>query len=143
MLFIDVESARTDHKRRRFDRWLRGALIGVVSAVALLGCSDGESVASGVSVEATAARAQSSPVSVAVQESPAPQSGSIWTARAPLLDPNSETAVAQLDGRIYVIGGYPSTRVYVNTVQVYDVQSDQWSYTTPCPSRCITRWRRG
>ena len=43
--------------------------------------------------------------------------GSIWTERAPLPATNSEIAVAELDGRIYVIGGYPATRVYVDTVE--------------------------
>jgi N-acetylneuraminic acid mutarotase len=58
---------------------------------------------------------------------------SIWVQRAPLLDPNSEMAVAQLDGTIYVRGGYPSTRVYVDTVQVYDAQADRWQYGVPLP----------
>jgi N-acetylneuraminic acid mutarotase len=61
------------------------------------------------------------------------QPGSIWIERAPLLDPNSEFAVAQIDGTIYVMGGYPSTRVYVNTVQVYDAQADRWEYGVPLP----------
>lgn len=59
------------------------------------------------------------------------QPSSIWVERAPLLDPNSEIAVAQIDSTIYVIGGYPSTRVYVNTVQVYDAQTDRWQYGAP------------
>jgi N-acetylneuraminic acid mutarotase len=57
-----------------------------------------------------------------------------WGMRAPLLRPNSEMAVAYLDGKIYVIGGYPSTRVSVNTVQVYNVASDTWRLTTPYPT---------
>ena len=36
---------------------------------------------------------------------------SIWSTRAPLPERNSEIAVAGLDGRIYVLGGYPSSRV--------------------------------
>ncbi len=56
-----------------------------------------------------------------------------WGERAELLEANSETAVTHLDGKIYVIGGYPSTRVTVDTVQVYDVASDAWSLTTPVP----------
>src|SRR5687768_7726826 len=58
---------------------------------------------------------------------------SIWVERAPLLDSNSEFAVAQIDSAIYVMGGYPSTRVYVNTVQVYDGQTDRWQYGAPLP----------
>ncbi|MGD9892525.1 MAG: Kelch repeat-containing protein [Dehalococcoidia bacterium] len=127
------EFGQSNHSRQGFDRWVRTVLLGVVSVVVLLGCSDGESTASTVAVEETVSPPPSSAASAVPEVSPAPQSGSIWATRAPLLDPNSETAVAQLDGRIYVIGGYPSTRVYVNTVQVYDAQTDQWSYTTPVP----------
>jgi N-acetylneuraminic acid mutarotase len=60
-------------------------------------------------------------------------SDSIWTGFAPLLDSNSEIAVAALNGRIYVMGGYPASRVYVNTVEVYDPTTDSWSYSTPLP----------
>ena len=56
---------------------------------------------------------------------------SIWVQRAPLLEPNSEIAVAELDGKICVMGGDPATRVYVDTVQVYDAQADRWEYDLP------------
>lgn len=71
---------------------------------------------------------------VAATSGARPQSpASIWVERAPLLAPNSETAVAELDGRIYVIGGYPSTRVYVDTMQIYDSRTDSWEYGPPVP----------
>ena len=57
--------------------------------------------------------------------------GGTWTTRAPLLEANSEMAVAELAGRIYVFGGYPSSRQTVNTVQIYDSGSDSWSYGEP------------
>jgi N-acetylneuraminic acid mutarotase len=50
-----------------------------------------------------------------------------------LLEPNSELAVAELDGKIYALGGYPATRVYVATVQVYDARADRWAYGPPLP----------
>lgn len=56
-----------------------------------------------------------------------------WSTRAPLLEANSEMAVAELAGKIYVIGGYPSTRKTVNAVQVYDPRTDRWELTTPLP----------
>ncbi len=58
---------------------------------------------------------------------------SSWSTRAPLLEPNSETAVAELDGKIYVIGGYPSTRITVATIQVYDSRTDRREYAAPLP----------
>jgi hypothetical protein len=42
-----------------------------------------------------------------------------WGERAEMLEPNSEFAVAELERRIYVLGGYPADRVTVRTVQVY------------------------
>ena len=62
-----------------------------------------------------------------------PDSTGVWSTRAQLLEPNSEMSVAQLDDKIYVIGGYPSTRVSVTTVQVYDAKTDSWTLTTPLP----------
>ncbi len=56
-----------------------------------------------------------------------------WADRARLIEANSEMAVAELDGKIYVLGGYPSTRVSVRTVQVYDTSTDTWELTTPLP----------
>jgi N-acetylneuraminic acid mutarotase len=56
-----------------------------------------------------------------------------WSTRRNLLEANSEMGVAELNGKIYVIGGYPASRVTVRTVQVYDPQVDQWYLTTPLP----------
>jgi uncharacterized protein (TIGR03437 family) len=61
-----------------------------------------------------------------------PPSGG-WGRRAELLEGNSEMGVAGMDGKIYVLGGYPSNRVTVATVQVYDTLTDSWSLTAPLP----------
>jgi N-acetylneuraminic acid mutarotase len=85
------------------------------------------------------AQAQGAPGNVSVTQQPVdPAAGSQpapsqWAQRAPLPEPNSEIAVAELDGKIYVIGGYPSTRAIVATVQVYDPATDSWTLTTPLP----------
>ncbi len=50
-----------------------------------------------------------------------------WGERAPLLAPNSEFAVAEVGGRLYILGGYPADRVTVRTVQIYDTAADTWS----------------
>ena len=70
--------------------------------------------------------------SVAVAADPKPVSE--WGKRATLAEANSEMAVAYLDGKIYVVGGYPSTRKSVDTVQAYDVATDKWTLTTPYPT---------
>ena len=62
----------------------------------------------------------------------APAAGT-WGTRPPLLEANSEMAVAELHGKIYVIGGYPSSRISVRTVQVYDPVENSWKLTTPLP----------
>jgi N-acetylneuraminic acid mutarotase len=56
-----------------------------------------------------------------------------WSTRSNLLEANSEMSVAELDGRIYVMGGYPASRVTQRTVQVYDSVQNRWSLTTPLP----------
>ena len=57
-----------------------------------------------------------------------------WSLLAPLPATNSETAVAELDGKIYVIGGYPADRKTVATVQMYDSASDKWQIVAALPA---------
>jgi N-acetylneuraminic acid mutarotase len=61
-----------------------------------------------------------------------PQPGEYGT-RARTLEPNSEMAVAELDGKVYVLGGYPASRVTQNTLQIYDTRTDSWSIGAPAP----------
>ena len=56
-----------------------------------------------------------------------------WGMRAQLLVPLSELALAQSNGKIYMMGGYPSSRVTARTVQVYDIASDTWSLGPELP----------
>ena len=50
-----------------------------------------------------------------------------------MLEPNSEFALAELDGKLYLLGGYPPSRVTVRTVQIYDIASDSWTLGPPLP----------
>src|ERR1043165_6635816 len=50
-----------------------------------------------------------------------------WSGRADLLLPRSEMSIAQKDGRIYAMGGYPGERITSDAVQVYDSATDSWS----------------
>ena len=61
-----------------------------------------------------------------------PVSGA-WGMRAPLLEANSELASAELNGRIYLLGGYPQNRVTARTVQVYDIANDRWEFGPQLP----------
>lgn len=63
----------------------------------------------------------------------APGAHAEWSHRAPMIEPNSEFAVAEADGSLYILGGYPADRVTVATVQIYDVAADRWSLGPPLP----------
>jgi N-acetylneuraminic acid mutarotase len=56
-----------------------------------------------------------------------------WGLRAQLLQPNSEFALAEANGKIYVMGGYPPSRVTARTVQIYDIASDSWTLGPQLP----------
>jgi N-acetylneuraminic acid mutarotase len=58
---------------------------------------------------------------------------SAWTERQPMLLPRSEASVAELNGKIYFMGGYPGARITSDSVQVYDVQTDSWELGPPLP----------
>lgn len=49
-----------------------------------------------------------------------------WGHRAALLAANSEFALTESNGKLYVLGGYPASRQTVRTVQIYDIASDRW-----------------
>ena len=57
---------------------------------------------------------------------PPPPSGGEWGTRAGLIEPLSELAAAEANGKLYLIGGYPASRVTARTVQVYDITTDRW-----------------
>ena len=56
-----------------------------------------------------------------------------WSLLATMPVANSEIAVAELAGKIYVIGGYPWDRKTVATVQMYDSATDKWQIVAPLP----------
>jgi N-acetylneuraminic acid mutarotase len=59
-----------------------------------------------------------------------------WGLRANLLINNSEFALAEANGKLYVLGGYPPQQGPNRTssaVQVYDIASDTWQLGPPLP----------
>ena len=62
-----------------------------------------------------------------------PANAGEWGQRAGLLVANSEFALAEANGRIYVMGGYPASRVTSRTVQVYDIATDSWQLGPELP----------
>ncbi|MGH9674344.1 MAG: hypothetical protein ACRD44_14275, partial [Bryobacteraceae bacterium] len=69
------------------------------------------------------------PVIIAVG---APDAGA-WSTRSQLLEANSEMAVGELAGKVFVLGGYPASRQTQSSVQVYDPAEDRWERTAPMP----------
>jgi N-acetylneuraminic acid mutarotase len=65
---------------------------------------------------------------VAAQSSRGP-----WLPATFMQHERSESAIVALDGRMYVIGGYPGTRIPSNVVQVWDSRTDTWSEGPPVP----------
>ena len=59
--------------------------------------------------------------------------GGQWSSRAPLLEANSELSLAEVNGKIYLLGGYPASRQTARTVQVYDIASDRWEFGPQLP----------
>ena len=63
----------------------------------------------------------------------APTDPGEWGLQAGLLVANSEFALAEASGKLYVLGGYPSSRQSSRTVQVYDIASDRWQLGPQLP----------
>ena len=59
--------------------------------------------------------------------------GGDWDLRADLIESNSELALAEANGKLYLLGGYPASRQTSRTVQVYDIASDSWELGPPLP----------
>ncbi len=56
-----------------------------------------------------------------------------WTNGSKMPTPRSESGVAILEDKIYVVGGEESKIKKSNIVQVYDIKSDKWSSVTSLP----------
>ena len=56
-----------------------------------------------------------------------------WGLRSALLEANSELALAEANGKLYLLGGYPASRQTARTVQVYDIASDRWALGPQLP----------
>jgi len=89
--------------------------------------SDGDTPPPGASSAADQGLAEDAPV-----DPMAPAPGE-YGERAALLAPNSEMAVAEAGGEIYVLGGYPSSRDVQATVQIYTPATNRWRFAAPMP----------
>jgi len=77
-------------------------------------------------------------VSVLLAGPAASHPGENWVSRAPMPQARAEAAVALLDGRIYVIGGWASEGgTDPRVVQVYDIALNRWSAIAPLPKGAL------
>ncbi|KAJ8793923.1 hypothetical protein J1605_000122 [Eschrichtius robustus] len=53
-----------------------------------------------------------------------------WSTVAPLSVPRDAVAVCPLGDKLYVVGGYDG-HTYLNTVESYDAQKDEWKEEVP------------
>jgi hypothetical protein len=63
--------------------------------------------------------------------------GGAWVRLAPMGEPRQETAVAELDGRIYVVGGLAGR---ANANEIYDVSTDTWGLGANLPVDTDHAW---
>jgi N-acetylneuraminic acid mutarotase len=49
------------------------------------------------------------------------------------MEANSELALAEANGKLYLLGGYPASRQTARTVQIYDIASDRWQLGPQLP----------
>src|SRR5687768_1594287 len=63
---------------------------------------------------------------------PTPAGGE-WGTRAGLIENNSEFSLAEANGKLYVLGGYPPSRQTARTVQIYDIATDRWQLGPQLP----------
>jgi Kelch motif protein len=56
-----------------------------------------------------------------------------WSTKAPLLTQRTEVAVAELDGKIYVLGGTALGKTASQLNQEYDPATDRWRDRAPIP----------
>src|SRR5689334_9185564 len=56
-----------------------------------------------------------------------------WAPATFMLQNRSESAIARLGDRMYVIGGYPGDRIPSDVVQVWDATTDTWELGPSLP----------
>ncbi len=97
-----------------------GRTLAVAALAALAGCDDGDP---GLTADA------------AVGEVPDADPASGWRGLAPLVGgPRQETAVVELGGEIYVLGGFDASIVVSSAVAAYDPVTDSWRAVAALPA---------
>ena len=56
-----------------------------------------------------------------------------WKTVKPMLTQRSEIGAAIIKGKIYVVGGIDAYARTLRSVEIYDIENDEWSYGPPMP----------
>lgn len=101
----------------------------------LAGCGDDDDAEESPSASATAEASAVSTVEGATNEpTQAPDQQSQWQDLPPLAGgPRQETAVVELEGLVYVLGGFNGLGQIVPAVEAYDPASDEWTLRADLP----------
>lgn len=51
----------------------------------------------------------------------------MWDTKAPMITPRSDISTAQVNGKLYAIGGFDSTGKYTKKIEEYDPSTNTWS----------------
>lgn len=62
-----------------------------------------------------------------------PAGSAVWQALAPLPAPRQEHGVAELGGKLYVVGGMNGAGITLSSVLAYDIAADRWTEVAPLP----------
>lgn len=92
--------------------------------VALVACGDDGSPAADANQDGAGSDGQVTTCAPAPGWVPAPSVGT---------GPTQETAVVALDGKLYVIGGFDASLAVVDTLQVFDTETCEWSLGPALP----------
>lgn len=103
------------------------ALIVLAALFACAACGDDDNAPSRGPTDAGAADARA-PV-----PAPPDDASTSWQSRRALPAPQQETAVLELGGKVYVLGGLSADNRVLVAVNVYDPSADTWSAARPLP----------
>jgi len=100
------------------------ARIGILTALALTAPCGGDD---GTSSPTPTDAPTTSPTDIASPAATGSPTSGAWRTLAPMPTPRTEVAVAELNGKIYVIGGFEADGSPSAKVEVYDPTTDTWS----------------
>jgi len=101
-------------------------------ALTALACNGDDGATRTATSPVTPTPSPGDPLSFTPRLTPAPAAKG-WRTLIPMPTPRSEVAVAEVNGKIYVVGGFEADGSPSATVEVYDPVTDTWDEIEPLP----------